>query len=1208
MPPLDPAIEALINAGHEPAQDPAIEALINAGVAEVEPSQKLRIESAAKSTQKALGRFTLKDLDEAERAIHLYPPEKREEAVGRVRAARSALKGLHRQAAVVGEEAKKAQRPDLQEGLQKARESSLLGRAAKGTVAFAQRAAHTLEAPKRAVQRATLGATDAEFSEELRRRSEDPISNPISAAYRVGTHAVGAVPGVLGGALAAGIGAISDIPGLARGERTLGDVAENAGKTVLGGIETGGEAAEQWGSDPLSYLGSAGGAGKSTAATAARLVGKIDPARAKAIAPAVERLVAKMDARHIVPDTVRAAGPATQAGAVPMVRTGKTTTAAFRDLKKLLLAEGVPEDEIRRAFGAAGEYVGVGGQFAVNPIPMAETMASAAQTIGRITKHAKAGEKVAAALRAPQFELGPALGKIPGVGKALPGGGEHMGRRALNVVYRGLVGKGSGYYEPTVAAARAMKLGARAQAHIQGREFQEGFENIAAGRVKSDGAPATLSSDKKRRIEQAMRYADPDLYAVRAQGPATKAGRVPIVTTKTSPPTSSPVTAAEKAGWQAIKRESARQLAEMKRRGVRVGESENPEGLDGAGFYFPRMFRQAPGVAEELSVLDATKKAGGGFGFKTARGGEFGLGTPLGALEKRPWIDAIKDPYEAFPIRAQQYANAIAKERFRRWMAKHVATRKPKDWDSFSHLKELEGTNGRVVPAAVKNFYDELFSSGPVPANFADALRKWVPSIQTTPLGRAVLPVADAIVRGQGMFKQNVLMYRPAFHTVNPVNEAIQMTASGMANPLEWLNQADNVIDPMKRSTTVLRTPGGAWSGAQLFELARRRFPEFQKGATKEGLLRFSEPSQRMQVLSKEAHKGSKAYGSRAWEQWKHTGEGFQAGVADRAKLGVLMYRLQRGDPVERAVRVAMDTQLDYGDRNDLTNLMRLVMPFGTFFAKSPAMVAKAAVRNPAALTATSKVLNAAFPQEGAPEPRRYMTERSPTFAVQGDRRREVASNLRQMFGGQPLGPHETPFFISRDTFIEPLVPYAELAGGNLESIGQQLGPATKMAAESLAEKDIIGKRPMSAPTFLGWEGGPRSSMFPAATPFVPEALLAKEGQNPWLTRYFSGYLPYGLGSPLVLNAANRAFGGAGGDVTGPAITYGAARPLAQDRDNLWALQALGSTLGYGPAVQTPLDPLWNVTHDPDIEQAKKDYQALKAALDLQRREQMRGR
>lgn len=403
------------------------------------------------------------------------------------------------------------------------------------------------------------------------------------------------------------------------------------------------------------------------------------------------------------------------------------------------------------------------------------------------------------------------------------------------------------------------------------------------------------------------------------------------------------------------------------------------------------------------------------------------LKSPAAAANLKTYEDVAKRVAEAETVASQKATRALKAEVVKR-------------------LGPLE----KLPPQAIQKI--ESFYS-PTTESFSAFLK----AHGTPKLGKAM----EFYEKGMGLLKNNVLSRSLPYHTVNIMNDSIQMFLGGLTNPI-LLPKAASLLRGSGSLATKMYGKIGADTFVQMMQ--------------KEGLLGGG--SVRMGLL------GHEARGELAGELAKRVG--IKRPLAQRAhdvvtgavitdklpafmllnkKTGALWENvskgamfadgLKKGLSAEQAAKRTMDYLLDYRDAGKLEQIIRWFVPFVNWQMKAPVMAAKAITTRPGRVAAVERT----FRSLGGPSQiplTKERTEAGPAVPLT-PRGEEVVSDVDKLFGG--TGARSGQHYVrTRSPVPEALATPTALLQGETGPAFKQLGPLFQAGEAALGVHPLTGK------------------------------------------------------------------------------------------------------------------------------------------------------
>ena len=430
--------------------------------------------------------------------------------------------------------------------------------------------------------------------------------------------------------------------------------------------------------------------------------------------------------------------------------------------------------------------------------------------------------------------------------------------------------------------------------------------------------------------------------------------------------------------------------------------------------------------------------------------------------------------------------------------------------------------------------------------------------------GRAALQTLDTFHRA---FKVNNLVFRLPYHVTNVFGDATLMAAHGV-NPVSSLNEALALVKSAKtdaNAAKILETARANNIGDTDF-LTRLELPGVSRLAQSVNDLKVAS-GQRLAPLEEAQYLGKRVLdkipGVNQVSRITHLWERY-------SKLGVYLDGLKKGMSPEAAAQRAYDILIDYqattGQRGLTAQAQKAIM-FYNYLTQAAKSGTQAALTNPSAFTAASKVSRDLSADTDTPAPR-YLRESNIPIAL-GDTAKGVASAARQATGGDPFvgDTYVNPRFGAYDALSLPLAladAGSNIAQGGvavvpseLAKLGRFANPTLKFGIESLTGRDVL----------TGSEKLPGSEVTRAPL-LQPAERYAREVLAPTL-----------LPSPVQagLNAGIQALGG-------PDVAIG--RPveaLSRPQNQLFS-QLLGQVSPWRPVEAAPTSAYYDETESPQAQ------------------------
>lgn len=541
-------------------------------------------------------------------------------------------------------------------------------------------------------------------------------------------------------------------------------------------------------------------------------------------------------------------------------------------------------------------------------------------------------------------------------------------------------------------------------------------------------------------------------------------------------------------------------------------------------------------------------------------------GLPLGAANDAvpaSYLEGKMNLSEILATYNSRHARTLARRGLEDRIAKQFAVDfNPQRGIQYADMHLPDGSSVRV-PAFAANAARETLDRSLM--TFGGFLRS--KGVGQTFYGRAGLAAVDAMEAAKGVFKRNVLSRVPGYHLLNTTNDFQQMFAAGVDRPLKRWRQASEALKGKP-----ITINGKLVAAEDVLAKARAQNIAVDDIGHLDLDVLPGEGQARMlgRVLEGKAPESA---ARKVYDADLRFGEY----LTNRARLGMFIDGLERGmSPVEAATRT-FDALIDYAALPVGLQVARWVMPFATWAAKSPGVTARALLRHPARVANMPRALEEFLGDQSREplEPPRYVQERGWTVPLRPNAARALG-NLREAAGGTPYDPGVQSDFLPRfSVFDEALNLPVQLAQGNVDPLTLSMGGLPKFVQEFAQERDLMTKKDLRRIS--------PGAVFPAGTPYVPDELVAKEGQANWL-RYLAPYIPV-LGAPPVAAGINRAIWETD-PVNAPYATVGTTRPYApQLPGNQWFYTML-NLLTRMPFYETlPSAAVRNATDRPEVKQ-----------------------
>lgn len=616
----------------------------------------------------------------------------------------------------------------------------------------------------------------------------------------------------------------------------------------------------------------------------------------------------------------------------------------------------------------------------------------------------------------------------------------------------------------------------------------------------------------------------------------------------------------------------ADRLKRMRDAGIEVGQAQNPV----SKAYIPRQTELVDDLLRDTGPLTERRGTGAGNPFMS-RTGDANLGVALGdermVDEAKLWgnapgaLKAETNLLHGTVKYDSKVASAVSRAKLEREM-------------------RLSGID--IDRPDIQRSIADMMS--PERHDISQLLRK-----SGHPVSRAVADLLDAGDKLLSQWKLNGLIFRPGYHVVNFVNDLAYMNGLGVANPI---TSALKARAGMLKPTTTIKVAGQTKTWAEIVDMMHQHNIAVgamdRAGLTGVGNLRTGRQLDR---ISRGKSPVGLDPGGRIAEASENLGMWTRAGA--------FVDLLDKGYGAQQAAELVRTGMVNYEGGGSVLSALSKLFPFARFMTRAPAATTQMLVRRPGAIN-TTRHFAESIEGEAKPgvEPRDYIQERSPAYRIPGWAENPV-SLTREMLGGDPIGPDEQQYALSRDGFIEPLLQWTEPLSGNLAAGANNTWPHIRMLTESIAKEDLLTRRPMTVsaaplnPNTPWWAsaavggiggamlGGGRGALLGAGIGAGLGAGEWAEATAPnsqgWLSRYFSGAFAPGIAT-LPLNVAVR---GEQGETQGQANTIGALRAFDSrnvNPGNALAAQAISLMTGFPQYTESPMGGLWNTTHSGGLE------------------------
>ena len=1006
------------------------------------------LRKSAQTVERALPLTAPADVEKAYESLERLPPERQAKLAGKMEWGAAQLRGVRRGAdRLAGDLEAEGFTPEAD---RLTRAGDVVADATAGAFDAAGTGAgvvlDALDWSQRQVRRATMPGPSMEDLVTGRQRAKDPTAptpdewnravREEAGKGRLGYQVlkeVGDVPGrVFGGAIGAtlgGLGAVTDV--LAGSTPTW----ENFSKTVEETQRDTGDFARTMLTDPLAAFGAAGGGARGVASALGRA-----PALRTYMTPAIAGMLESTAAKGMH---------------------ARTATA----LRRQLIRAGVPAAEaeagIAQAFGAGREFLGraqAGVGVPVGDLFGLPLRAAGAAIPGRVGS-ALTGAANALGTKVP---LAPLLG-LPdyAAGKAIKSAIDPMLQTARAKGFGLPRGLERGLFDP----ARRFLSDEQAVARGKVATTYEAMANDARNMMK------VLPSDQAARQRLIRGTVDPSYVATPTGiGPSPQNLKTVVAGGVRYGVENAPGSIFEPAS--SLPKEGRTAAAAMRRFFNKWGNELEAAGVLEPGQrarnlltdrYFPRITEKTFGFLDDLAEKSLPR---GTSSFKHR--GPVG-GTPLGTIADQQgrltpdtpgwYLDAKFDPADVIPQYARQASRAVGETHLENYVAKQFG-RNYKPDQTWTELRE-----GTFVPTDLHNMMRGTFDES---MKTMSSFARKQPWLRDTAEGRAVLGAIKIVDKLGSRLKYNLTGKVPGFHALNKFNDILQSAPYAR----DYVGSGVLYARIRGAGTASLQTPTRTLSADQVRGLMRRH--NIAMGTLQEGgttpLARLDLGDELKNIArlggGQRAPRGmtpGEAAG-RAWRAYDKTPERVGGFLRDHSEGTLFVDRLRQGDSPEQAARVVRDALLDYADVNVGQQIASWFIPFARYLTKAPGMVAKAAVRNPGAVNAFDRFMDATH-EDAGPERPKGLVDRGPSYRL-SDREKQVSGNmLKFISGGRVKGWPEglEGATLPRAPFAEALAPL-----NSREQFVSIFGPGVQAAASMAAGVNPITRREVTRPETMG--------------------------------------------------------------------------------------------------------------------------------------------